>query len=791
MLGPADRGAPVRPARKVLAALAGATLTALLGAALAARLLRRGGGAAGQHAAESVSPAPATPVKAPPNDASSFFRRLAGVATNHPWRAIATVVLITVVGAALTPGLAQRLSMRGFHDPSSESSRADERLERATGTDPNGSVVAMVKVSHGVDTPDGRRRVAVVAKQLTTDADMGAVVTPFTGAKPNPALIARDGKSAFILGSLKPGRIEGDAADRIRERFADQPDVRLGGFLIASNLVSHTVEDDLRRAEMIAFPLLFLLSLIVFRGLIAAALPLMVGGITIPLTFAAISGFDQITDLSVFALNLTTGLGLGLAIDYSLLLVSRFREELENGHDKATAVRITVSTSGRTIVFSALTVAGSIAALGIFPLKFLYSMAFAGAAVALIAAAVALTLVPAVLMLLGPRINSLSLARNPLEHSTTRWRRLAVAVMRRPGRVAIVTASVLLLAGLPLLRIDFTSVDATVLPAESSAHQVELAMLQLPPSELNSSLTAVVKAGERDSARVARLARQFDRLPDVKAVAPPRYLGKRTWRVEVFPDGSRYSPAAQRVTQDTRDLAARWQSTDGQVLTAGYSSIFIDQRAAIIRRAPVAILLIGLITFVVLFLMTGSVVLPIKTFAMNLLTLSATFGILVLIFQDGRFEGFLDYNSQNAIELTQPVLLFATAFGLATDYGVFLLSRIKELYDSGLSNRQAVIEGVARTGRVITSAALLFCVAIGAFATSDIIFIKILGVGTALAVAIDATIVRALLVPSLMALLGKWNWWAPKPLARLHQRFGLSEGLRPAAPPARLAPERR
>jgi RND superfamily putative drug exporter len=593
--------------------------------------------------------------------------------------------------------------------------------------------------------------------------------------------VTKDGRTAFVVAQLKPENVGGEAPTRFNESFAAQKDVRLGGLVMSYDAVNETIEADLRRAELIAFPLLFLLSLIVFRSLIAALLPVLIGGLTIPIAFAVLGAFNEVTEISVFALNLMTGLGLGLAIDYSLLLVTRFREELDNGAETAEAVRTTVGTAGRTIVFSAITVTGSLAVLTIFPLGFLYSMGIAGASVAVVAATVALIVVPALLALLGPRINSLSLARKPLDHSTERWRRLAQFVMSRPARIAIVTSMVLLVAGLPALRLQFTDVDVRVLPVESAPHQVDLAMDQLPQGSIVPSVVAIASAEKSQAKQVAALARDIKRVDNVERVAPPVYLGDATWRIEAFDAEPAFSASAIRIVDDVRATAAGWKTGEA-VLVGGSTAAFLDQRDAIIERVPLAILLVGMITFVVLFLMTGSVVLPIKTFVMNLLTLSATFGLLVLIFQDGRFQSLLDYRSQGALELTQPVLLFVTAFALATDYGVFLLGRIKELHDAGLDEHDSVVEGVARTGRVITAAAILFCVAIGAFATSQIVFIKLLGLGTALAVIIDATIVRALLVPSLMALLGKWNWWAPKPLARLHERFGISEGPGPAEP---------
>ncbi len=291
-----------------------------------------------------------------------MFTRIAGAAVHHPRRMVAAVLVAAVIGVVLSAGLTDRLSTRGFQNYSAESAIATERIQAATGADPDGSVVALVTPGGKVDTKAGRKRVAAVAKLMAADPAMGVVLTPFSGPRTNVTLISKDGRSAFVAGELKPGRTEGAADDRLPMAFAGQRDVQLGGALIASHSVSKTVESDLRRAEMIAFPLLFLLSLFVFRGLIAASLPLLVGGLTIPLAFTVIGAVDQITDLSVFALNLTTGLGLGLAIDYSLLLVTRFREELENGAETAAAVRTTVGTAGRTIVFSSLTVAGSLAA---------------------------------------------------------------------------------------------------------------------------------------------------------------------------------------------------------------------------------------------------------------------------------------------------------------------------------------------------------------------------------------------------------------------------------------------
>jgi RND superfamily putative drug exporter len=403
-------------------------------------------------------------------------------------------------------------------------------------------------------------------------------------------------------------------------------------------------------------------------------------------------------------------------------------------------------------------------------------MGTGGVIVALIGVTVSLIVLPAVLMLLGPRVNagSLPFLRRAAEHSALPaqsgfWYRLSHAVMRRPGTVAVSSAAVLILLGLPFLNIRFTGVDASDLPTSQIARQVDDSLkADFPPSRGDPTYIA---AHTSSAPAAAAFAARLRTLPGAAAVSQPVRAGTGLYEINVISKASGLASTSKDLVRDIRQTAAPFSYEVGG-LTAG----FLDQQTSLKDHIPLALAILVLITLVVLFLMTGSVVLPIKAIIMNTLSLSAAFGLLVLIFQDGRLEGLLSYTSKGALESTQPILLFAIAFGLSTDYGVLLLGRIKEAHDSGIENREAVALGVERTGRLITAAALLFCVAIGAFATSQIVFIKEIGVGTALAVLIDASIVRALLVPSLMDLLGDANWWAPRPLARLHARLGLSEG---------------
>ena len=350
------------------------------------------------------------------------------------------------------------------------------------------------------------------------------------------------------------------------------------------------------------------------------------------------------------------------------------------------------------------------------------------------------------------------------------WYRLAQRVMRRPGPIAAVTAGVLLIAGLPLLRIAFVPADYRMLPQGSEARQVAAAIERDFGAFAADPIQVVARATPAQDDRVSRYRASLREVPGSGAVSAPRRLDGNTVLIDVLPPGDALSERNRDVVRDVRAVAA-----PVGVAVGGAAAQFVDQQDTLGDYLPLALALLATSTFVLLFLLTGSVVLPLAALLMNVLTLSAAFGVLVLVFQDGRFEGALDFVSAGGVEATQPVLLFAIAFGLATDYGVFLLSRIKEARDRGLDDRAAVAFGVERTGRIVTAAALLFCVAIGAFATSSILFIKLLGVGTALAVAIDATVVRALLLPALMALLGRWSWWAPAPLRRLHHRIGLDE----------------
>jgi uncharacterized membrane protein YdfJ with MMPL/SSD domain len=684
------------------------------------------------------------------------------------WGSLAVVLVAGVFGGPVF-GLLD--SNGDFDDPQSEAPLAAADIARATGASAAPDLVTLVRLGAQADSAEGQAKLDRVERAL--DVPGLKVVRYERGG--DRTLVSKDGRTSYVVATFPTNA--GGVLDRVRPRLERIPGVTLGGNDIARDQVGEQVSEDIARAELLAFPILFLLSLFVFRSVVAALLPLAVGGATIMLSFLVMRFVNGVVEpMSIYALNLITGLGLGLAIDYSLFMVSRFREELERGLDTGPALRATMATAGRTVLFSSITVAAALASLLVFPLRFLYSMGVGGVACALMAALVSLTLLPAILAALGPRVNALSpkrwqasLHRDASGERGGFWYRLSHAIMRRPVPFAAGATALLIALGLPFLAIKFTGVDASVLPRDHSARVVDDALqTEFPPNRATPVYVAA-RGGAGDKAAVERYARRLGQIPGV--VGEPRVQQARgVYRIDMVARGRPLGNAAKETVRDVRAVPA-----PVPVRVGGITAAFLDQQKALSDSLPIALAIIATTTLVILFLMTGSVVLPIKALVMNLLTLSAAFGLLVLIFQDGYLEGPLGFASQGALESSQPVLLFAVAFGLSTDYGVFLLTRIKEAHDAGETNAEAVALGLERTGRIVTFAALLFVIAIGAFATSQIIFIKQLGVGTALAVLIDATIVRAVLVPSLMQLLGDRNWWAPRPLARLHRRIGLSE----------------
>jgi uncharacterized membrane protein YdfJ with MMPL/SSD domain len=715
-----------------------------------------------------------------------MFDSLARLANDKAKRVGLLAIVFFLLAGAVGGSVAERLDPYGADDPDTETVQARERLQDAGLRVP--AVLAVIEDAPVAD-PATRQRVEKLEDEVAARSDVASVSGYYdTGSR---AFVSRDGQSTYFAVALKATEDKElqEAGDEIADQLSSHPGVVAGGFAVAQEQVNQQVEEDLKKAEMIAFPLLFLLSLLFFRSLVASVLPLMIGGLAIVGTFLILRVASEFGSISIFALNLTTALGLGLAIDYSLFIVSRYREEIAKSGPGLEAMRRVMATAGRTVFFSSLTVSAALASLLVFPQRFLYSMGLGGSLVALLAALISLTVLPAVLTLLGNRVNAgapkflqrrAEADARPAEEGF--WYRLSRFVMRRPLPVATLSALFLIVLGLPFLQIKFNTVDPTVLPESASARQAYDTVSQQFPPYHDTPIWIDVEGGPKAAAQFAKEVRGVD---GVAEVAPPQPLAPGVTAIQAVSANAFASESSQTTVNAIRDLPP---PPGAEVLVGGATADFVDFQSSLEQHLPIALGIVIFATLLILFLMTGSVVLPIKSLIMNFLNLSAVFGLLVLIFQDGRLEGFLDYSSPGAIEQTMPILLFAVAFGLSTDYAVFLLSRIKEARDNGASESESVAIGLERTGRIVTAAALLFAVAMGAFATSQIIFIKENGVGTALAVLIDATIIRALLVPSLMELLGKWNWWAPAPLRRLHERWGISE-TGPAQPPVAGASE--
>jgi RND superfamily putative drug exporter len=703
------------------------------------------------------------------------FDALARLADRHAKAVVVVTALFFLVAAWFGGNVAEYMGPYGDDDPATESVRAERALEDAGFRAQSGQILIS-----GVDvqgSKNDREEVEAIADRVR-EVDGVKEVTGFSETG-SPGFVSEDGNRTLLLFSLTStddSETEAAAA-RVQEELANEPNVMVGGASVAEQQIGSQIGSDLTRSELMVFPLLFLLSLIFFRGLVAAALPLVGGAIAIVGTFLALRIATEFAEISVYSLNLTIGLGLGLAIDYSLFIISRYREEIARSGPGLEAMSRTLGSAGRTVLFSAITVAVSLAALLIFPQGFLYSMGLGGMTVALLSLIIGLVVLPAILTLLGERVNALSpgFLKRREAHDSDRdyrgfWYRLSRFVMKRPLPIATIAVLVLLIIATPALRMGFTPVDIDVLPEGASARVVSnIIDAEFPGGDLERIQVAVSTDSTDEAMGVAET---IGNVRPVADVSPPERVGPDLYLVEA-------SSTAGYMDQETVEAVERIRGIEfeGGTLAevTGNSASYVDLEESLIRHLPVAAAIIILATLVILFLMTGSAVLPLKSLIMNILTLASVFGILVFVFQDGNFSGLLDFDSRSGLDITTPILIFAITFGLSTDYAVFLLSRIKEAHDAGMPNDEAVAVGLQRTGRIVTAAALLFAIAIGAFATSEIVFIKEFGVGTALAVLIDATIIRALLVPALMEMLGKWNWWAPEWMRRLHQRIGLSE----------------
>ncbi|MEU1985150.1 MMPL family transporter [Nocardia sp. NPDC019395] len=755
--------------------------------------------------------------------------RIAQFVTRFPRAILAGTLVVALLCGAFGAGAASGLKSGGFVSSDAESTRATELLaDNFEGAAPNYTL--LVESPDGVDGEAVRARALQIVDTIRAHEDAREVQSYWTAPSPAvaSALRSTDGKSALIAVHLDGDETQmQEVAGELNPQVtgtADGITVRAGGVAATFNEVNGQITHDLAVAEAAAIPLTLVVLILVFGSLIAASLPLLVGLFAIAATLAILRLFTLFTDVSIYAMNLTTALGLALAIDYSLFIVSRFREELAAGLDPRAATVRALQTAGRTVLFSALTVALSLSAMLVFDLYFLRSFAYSGVAVVVAAAAASVVVLPAALVLLGHRVNSLDLrapllrlfGREPaplgaMVPERTGWYRLVLRVMRFAVPVSLVIVALLLALGSPFLGVKFGYPDERVLPTSADSRYVgDEIRAEFPRADPGGN-TTIVLDGYHDENAVAGYAARLSEVGDVTGVlssagvyvsgnrlasSPPGMANDTGTYLTVNSSLDPFSPAGGDQLENLRSVPA-----PSHTVFAGAAATNDDSLDALAARLPLAALLIVLTTFVVLFLFTGSLILPLKALLLNTLSLSAAFGAMVWIFQEGHLEGLLGFTAVGYLVPTMPILMFCLAFGLSMDYEVFLLSRVREEWlrrragrtgneFAAEDNTQSVAIGVARTGRIFTAAAVLMAIVIGALTTSKVSFIQMMGLGLTLTVLVDATIIRALLVPALMRLLGPLNWWAPKSLARLHARFGLSEETeqRPAAaePPVRV-----
>jgi RND superfamily putative drug exporter len=724
-----------------------------------------------------------------------MFVRTGSLVTKHPRLVLAAAAVAVIVSAALGIHAPGRLQSGGFTSATAPSQIAANRLEATFGGAPD--LVLVVQARNGTaNSPtvaDAGRR---LAQQVSRARGVTSVTDYWTTR--STQMRSRDGREGLVVVNLagNPAAVQSEANSLIREVSVPAAGpgpvtVLAGGPAAVNQAATEQIGKDLALAEGLAIPITALLLVLVFGSMVAALLPVAIGVTSIFFTLFVLWALAGITDVSIYAINLTTAMGLGLGIDYSLLIVNRYREELARGRAPADAVRGAIASAGRTVTFSAATVAAALAALLVFPVYFLRSFAYAGISVVAIAAVSAVVILPALLVVLGPRVNAGRIRWLPrqADGSESRfWRSVARRVTARPLLAALPVVALLLLAGAPFLHVRFGTPDDRVLPHTAAARQAGDALRTQFDANASDTID-VVSSRAVDGTDAADYSRELSGLRGVVTVSGPagiwtagaqttppgpltaRYQAAQSdwWSATIAPD--ELSGAAAHLVSEVRALPA---PAGAATYVGGPAAQLVDQKHDLGSRLPIGLALIALTTYLILFLFTGSVLLPLKALLLNALTLIAVFGATVWMFQDGHLSGLLDF-TPTPTSTTMPLLLFCIAFGLSMDYEVFLLSRIKELHDAGATNEEAVTGGLARTGRIVTTAAALLAVTFFAFGLSKVSFIQLFGIGTALAILVDATLVRGVLVPSFMRLAGPANWWAPPALRRLHRQVGLTE----------------
>ncbi|MGV9777596.1 MMPL family transporter [Streptosporangium sp. NPDC003464] len=721
-------------------------------------------------------------VAAPPGPPP--LRRLGYLLVRRRRLVMAVSLLAALAMAALAAGTVGGLSLARFEAPGSESDRAGAELAERFGAGSVDLILLVTARSGDVDTPAVAAAGQALTRELAASGGVAEAASYWTRGRP-ATLRSEDGRHALVT-----ARIPGDA-DTVRARILPELvprltrgneaiSVRSGGGEEVFRQAVPQARQDFVRAETVIFPLVFALLWLFLRRAVAALLPILVGVFAMVTTLALLRGVLLFADISTFALNLTLAMGLGLGIDYSLFVISRFREEAGQGHDLHEAVARSVERAGRTVIFSGVTVAASVAVLLALPFDFLRSFAYAGIAVVAGGVVGAVVVLPAVLAAVGHRVLP---GRERGGRAGGLWHALATRVMRRPVVYGGVATLALLVLGSPFLGLRFGVADDRVLPASAPARQTQEVIRAGFPAEETDALQ-IVSTGP--AADVAGYATTLSRLPGVAQVdsaagsfAAGRRIGDGDPARFAGPEGTWLSvvPSAELMEDDPVRLVERVRAVRAPfgVLVGGYPAELADYRSSVVDRLPLLVAVMFAVTFVILFLMTGSVLIPLKATVLNLLSLSVMFGALVWIYQDGNLSGLLGFTPTGTLDPSIPILMFCIAYGLSMDYEVFVLSRIREEYARTGDTPAAVAAGLQRSAPLITAAGAILALSFAVYAGAGVVFVQMLGVGMAVAILVDATVIRAILVPAFMRLAGPANWWAPAPLRRLHARLGLSD----------------
>ena len=695
-----------------------------------------------------------------------MFEKLGLLVTRRSKAVFLLSVLLVLTFGTLGTQVFARFDSGGYSNPNSDSAKVFDYLENTFEVKDPAVVLTLESKTGSVDDEGAVTAASAIESQLRNEPSAANVISYWSAGR-NPAFKSIDGSAAYLFVYLKSedfteiDKLGGYYQDKYEGTFQDQR-IRVAGGAVFANSINGRIQDDLKISEAISIPLTFIFLVLVFGALVASAMPLVIGITAILGTFFGLYLLTLVTNVSIFALNLTTGLGLGLGIDYALLIVNRFREELHKGETKADAMINTIKSAGKTVFFSGLTVVVTLISLTFFPMNFLKSMGYAGSIVVALAIVGALIPLPALLMLLGEKVNKGTVRKRAITpQEEGGWAKLSRFVMRRPLPVVLTSFAFLAIMIAPISNVQFSQVDSRVLPKSDPAYQASAFIAEKFPGQESNPIEIIFPKGASKEFAINEYARNLAQVPGIVRVGTPEIKGDAVRLVAIHKMAPR-TPEAQDLINRIRLL-----ESSTEVLVGGIAADYTDAQNGIAHTLPWVLLWISITVLVLLFLFTGSVLLPLKAIFLNFLSLGATIGVLTLIFIQGHFTFLVgDFINTKTLDTSSLVLVAIVAFGLSMDYELFLLSRIKEEHDAGKSNEESVALGLQKSARIITAAAFILAIVFAAFIISGVTSIKMMGFGIAFAILLDATLIRALLVPALMRLFGRLNWWAPKTLKR-------------------------